>query len=263
MDGRAGQLAARARRAAPYTRASSRSITAGTITGLRSVRRRRHQAFADPDVAVGPSSARAAPRKVRAGLGGAESDRPNRVDLATYESTLVGMVRQMHAAGAEAVLITAASNHVPGAEPQYLGVRHLRHLQDLSLNTSCTSTRRAGRQRERGGAVRLGGAFRVPAGFAWPVLPPGWHSLDRGRRSRAGRAARTLHREGGREPGPASLRGSSGAERDWRKREGAGVGRQRRRLALHPEVVHRDARRRFTLGVEPERQPARSHALGP
>jgi hypothetical protein len=37
----------------------------------------------------------------------------------------------VHAAGAEAVVITGASNHVPGAEPQYLGVRHLRHLQDL------------------------------------------------------------------------------------------------------------------------------------
>jgi hypothetical protein len=41
------------------------------------------------------------------------------------------MVNRVHAAGAEAVLITAASNHTPGAEPQYLSVRHLRHLQDL------------------------------------------------------------------------------------------------------------------------------------
>jgi lysophospholipase L1-like esterase len=69
--------------------------------------------------------------KVRAGLGGPEATRPNRVDLATYESTLVRMVRQIHDIGAQAVLITAAENHIAGAEPEYLKVRHLRRLQDL------------------------------------------------------------------------------------------------------------------------------------
>ena len=69
--------------------------------------------------------------KLREGLAGPTSERPNRVDLATYESTLVGMVRAAHAAGAHAVLITAASNHTRGAEPEYLRKRHLRRLQDL------------------------------------------------------------------------------------------------------------------------------------
>jgi lysophospholipase L1-like esterase len=69
--------------------------------------------------------------KVRAGLGGPASGRPNRVDLATYQATLVHMVRQIHEAGAQAVLITAGSNHVAGAEPEYLKVRHLRQLSDL------------------------------------------------------------------------------------------------------------------------------------
>jgi len=69
--------------------------------------------------------------KVRTGLGGPVSSRPNRVDVATYETTLVGMVRRIHAAGAQAVLITAGANHVAGAEPEYLKVRHLRRLEDL------------------------------------------------------------------------------------------------------------------------------------
>ena len=69
--------------------------------------------------------------KVQEGLAGPTSERPNRVDLATYESTLIGMVKAAHAAGAQAVLVTAASNHTPGAEPEYLRKRHLRRLQDL------------------------------------------------------------------------------------------------------------------------------------
>jgi len=69
--------------------------------------------------------------KVRAGLGGAGSTSPNRVDLVTYEATLVRMVQEIHAAGAQAVLITAGSNHTAGAEPAYLKRRHLRRLQDL------------------------------------------------------------------------------------------------------------------------------------
>jgi lysophospholipase L1-like esterase len=69
--------------------------------------------------------------KVRAGLGGPIASRPNRVDLATYESTLVNMVQRVHAISAQAVLITAGENHVAGHEPEYLKLRHLRHLEDL------------------------------------------------------------------------------------------------------------------------------------
>jgi lysophospholipase L1-like esterase len=69
--------------------------------------------------------------KLRAGLSGSDATRPNRVDLQTYEATLVRMVRELHAAGAQAVLITAGENHVAGAEPEYLKVRHLRRLEDL------------------------------------------------------------------------------------------------------------------------------------
>ena len=69
--------------------------------------------------------------KVQDGLSGPEAGRPNRVDLATYEATLIRMVRQVHEAGAQAVLITAASNFSAGAEPAYLKLRHLRRLDDL------------------------------------------------------------------------------------------------------------------------------------
>jgi len=69
--------------------------------------------------------------KVRAVLGGPVSGRPNRVDVATYESTLTDMVRRIHATGAQAVLITAGANHVAGSEPEYLKMRHLRRLDDL------------------------------------------------------------------------------------------------------------------------------------
>jgi lysophospholipase L1-like esterase len=69
--------------------------------------------------------------KVREGFAGPISGRPNRVDLATYEATLVRMVKAVQGAGAQAVLITAASNHTPGKEPDYLRKRHLRRLQDL------------------------------------------------------------------------------------------------------------------------------------
>jgi lysophospholipase L1-like esterase len=83
--------------------------------------------------------------KVRTGLGGPIANRPNRVDLATYESTLVSMVRRIHAIGAQAVLITAGENHVAGHEPEYLRLRHLRHLEDLIPvhQTYVEATRRA------------------------------------------------------------------------------------------------------------------------
>jgi lysophospholipase L1-like esterase len=69
--------------------------------------------------------------KVRAGFGGPDTSRPNRVDIATYSATLATMVAEIHAANAQAVLITAGSSHRPGAEPAYLKIRHLRRLQDL------------------------------------------------------------------------------------------------------------------------------------
>jgi lysophospholipase L1-like esterase len=59
------------------------------------------------------------------------AERPNRVDLGTYEATLGAMVREIHQAGAEAVLITAGSSHRRGAEPEYQRARHLRRLEDL------------------------------------------------------------------------------------------------------------------------------------
>jgi lysophospholipase L1-like esterase len=61
----------------------------------------------------------------------AQGRRPNRVPPARYEENLTAMVRDIHASGAEAVLITAASSHVTGQEPPYLAARHLRRLQDL------------------------------------------------------------------------------------------------------------------------------------
>lgn len=69
--------------------------------------------------------------RARTAMVGADAGRPNRVDLAAYEATLVRMVHEVQAAGAQAVLITAGSNHRAGAEPEYLRARHLRRLQDL------------------------------------------------------------------------------------------------------------------------------------
>ena len=83
--------------------------------------------------------------KVRARLAGPAS--PNRVGVDSYEATLVGMVRQIQAAGAQAVLITAAANHTAGAEPEYLKARHLRRLEDLipEHRAYVEATRRAAR----------------------------------------------------------------------------------------------------------------------
>jgi lysophospholipase L1-like esterase len=56
---------------------------------------------------------------------------PPRVPLARYRANLEEMVRLAHQARAEAVLITAPSNHVAGKEPQYLLRRHLKQLDAL------------------------------------------------------------------------------------------------------------------------------------
>jgi lysophospholipase L1-like esterase len=103
--------------------------------------------------------------KVREGLAGSTSERPNRVDLATYETTLVRMVMAVHETGAQAVLITAASNHTPGAEPDYLRKRHLRRLQDLvpMHQAYVEATRRA---------AAATGAVLCDAAADFAALPP-------------------------------------------------------------------------------------------
>lgn len=58
-------------------------------------------------------------------------ERPNRVDVGTYQATLERMVRRINASGGAAVLVTAPSLHVRGREPEYLRARHLRRLDDL------------------------------------------------------------------------------------------------------------------------------------
>jgi lysophospholipase L1-like esterase len=57
--------------------------------------------------------------------------RPNRVDVARYESNLETMVTLAATAGSRVVLITAPSGHERGREPPYLASRWLRHLSDL------------------------------------------------------------------------------------------------------------------------------------
>jgi lysophospholipase L1-like esterase len=59
------------------------------------------------------------------------SRRPNRVELPRYLSNLENMVRISREAGVRLVLVTAPSNHIPGREPSYLAIRHLRRLSDL------------------------------------------------------------------------------------------------------------------------------------
>lgn len=59
------------------------------------------------------------------------TERPNRVDLATYQQTLALMIRAIQSDGGQAVVITAPSNHQLGREPEYLKVRHLRSLKEL------------------------------------------------------------------------------------------------------------------------------------
>jgi lysophospholipase L1-like esterase len=103
--------------------------------------------------------------KVQQGLAGPASGRPNRVDVATYEATLVRMVKAVQATGSQAVLITAASNHTPGKEPDYLSKRHLRRLQDLvpQHQAYVDATRRAAGET---------GAVLCDAAADFAALPP-------------------------------------------------------------------------------------------
>jgi lysophospholipase L1-like esterase len=91
--------------------------------------------------------------------------RPNRVSPARYEENLGEMIRMVHDAGAEAVLITAPSNHVVGHEPPYLLERHLRRLEDLvPLHREYVDLTRV--------TARTGGAVVCDATAAFEQLPP-------------------------------------------------------------------------------------------
>lgn len=76
------------------------------------------------------------------------AERPNRVDLVTYEATLGEMARLCQKAGIRSVFVTAPSNHRPGQEPDYLADRHLRRLDELvPLHRAYVeATRRAARE---------------------------------------------------------------------------------------------------------------------
>jgi lysophospholipase L1-like esterase len=132
--------------------------------------------------------------QVRAAFAPPLTERPNRVDLATYESTLVGMVKAIHTAGAEAVLITAASNHTRGAEPEYLRKRHLRHLEDLVPvhQAYVDATRRAA---AASGAVLCDAAAHfaaLPAPHARFFRRDGIHLTEAGDRELAGILAASI-----------------------------------------------------------------------
>ena len=133
--------------------------------------------------------------QVRAAFAAPLAERPNRVDLATYESTLVGMVKAIHEAGAEAVLITAASHHTRGAEPEYLRKRHLRHLEDLVPihQAHVDATRRAATD---SGAVLCDAAAHfaaLPASHAPLFRKDGIHLTEAGDRELASILAVRVH----------------------------------------------------------------------
>ena len=60
-----------------------------------------------------------------------EPDGPRRVGLDRYPENLRAIVDMGTRLGARVVLVTAPANHQPGAEPEYLRPRHLRHLERL------------------------------------------------------------------------------------------------------------------------------------
>ncbi len=64
-------------------------------------------------------------------LGSRDTGYPNRVSLADFRDNLRAMVRHARSHGIRPVLITAASNHVPGEEPEHLTERWLRDLSEL------------------------------------------------------------------------------------------------------------------------------------
>lgn len=69
--------------------------------------------------------------KATVAMGTGETAYPNRVSLEDFALNLRAMVRRAHSAGVEPMLITAASSHVRGQEPEYLGSRWLRDPAEL------------------------------------------------------------------------------------------------------------------------------------
>ena len=64
-------------------------------------------------------------------VGSRDTDYPNRVSRADFAANLRAMVRHARSRGVRPVLITAASAHVPGEEPEQLTERWLRDLSEL------------------------------------------------------------------------------------------------------------------------------------
>ena len=69
--------------------------------------------------------------KAAVAIGARETAYPNRVSLADFSSNLRSMVRQARRAGIRPLLITAATSHREGAEPEELARRWLRELSEL------------------------------------------------------------------------------------------------------------------------------------
>jgi lysophospholipase L1-like esterase len=69
--------------------------------------------------------------KVRFAIASRASKSQMRVELPRYRENLATMVHLVHDAGSQVVLITAPSDHVPGQEPQYLALRHVKRLSDV------------------------------------------------------------------------------------------------------------------------------------
>lgn len=80
-----------------------------------------------------------------------ETNFPNRVSLEDFEANMLDMVAQLREMGAVPVILTAASNHRPGEEPEGLARRWLRDLNDLiPLHRAYVETQR--RAAEKSGA---------------------------------------------------------------------------------------------------------------
>ena len=69
--------------------------------------------------------------KATVALGSRDTAYPNRVSLADFGANLRAMVRQARSRGIRPVLVTAASAHVAGEEPEQLTERWLRDLSEL------------------------------------------------------------------------------------------------------------------------------------
>ncbi len=69
--------------------------------------------------------------KAAVALGARETAYPNRVSLADFSSNLRSMVGLARARGIRPLLVTAATSHAEGEEPEELGLRWLRELSEL------------------------------------------------------------------------------------------------------------------------------------